>query len=259
MQSDGTCVTAAVWPLAKDPGPWPLVENVMAAQHDPSRIDKPHVRRGWLDIGPGARGRGLTSTSRCLDRRWCGCSVTSCGASMPSTARLRSSGLVRMVQCRALPPRPEPSAPLPQLPWGGYGYSVNNYSFGGILMVHTDLPQPVGDLGHARTFPFPVRYGIAHGARPDDMVAVELGGVAAGLVKAAKKQAGARGLRYCDQLRSAGTRSKASDQGAQCPGNEVQPAARQPDPVLLPADAELAILTIDSWSLLDGGHFAGSD
>ena len=32
--------------------------NVASAQHHPARIAQPHVRKGWLDHGPGAPGRG---------------------------------------------------------------------------------------------------------------------------------------------------------------------------------------------------------
>lgn len=127
----------------------------------------------------------------------------------------------------------------------------------GILMVDTDLPRPVGDIGNARTFPFPVRYGIAHGARPDDMVAVKSGGVAAAFVTAAKEQqkqgasaiATSCGLLARDQQRLT---------------EEVDIPVATSSLLLaslilriLPADEELAILTIDSRSLLDGGHFDG--
>ncbi|MEV0298562.1 hypothetical protein [Nocardia sp. NPDC050710] len=40
------------------PEPMPLIGNVASAQHHRTRIDQPHVRRGWLDRGPGGVGRG---------------------------------------------------------------------------------------------------------------------------------------------------------------------------------------------------------
>ncbi|RDI63545.1 molybdopterin-dependent oxidoreductase [Nocardia pseudobrasiliensis] len=55
--SDGHRLTQ-VRPWSGDPEPMPLIENVASAQHHSTRIATPHVRRGWLDHGPGAPGRG---------------------------------------------------------------------------------------------------------------------------------------------------------------------------------------------------------
>ncbi|QIS20470.1 molybdopterin-dependent oxidoreductase [Nocardia terpenica] len=55
--SDGRRLTE-VRPWSGDPEPMPLIENVASAQHHPTRIDRPHIRRGWLEHGPGAPGRG---------------------------------------------------------------------------------------------------------------------------------------------------------------------------------------------------------
>jgi biotin/methionine sulfoxide reductase len=55
--SDGERLTE-VRPWRGDPEPMPLIENVASAQHHPARIATPHVRKGWLDHGPGAPGRG---------------------------------------------------------------------------------------------------------------------------------------------------------------------------------------------------------
>ena len=38
-----------------------------------------------------------------------------------------------------------------------YGQSV------GIIMLDCDFPRPVGDIGNARSFPFPVRYEVLEG------------------------------------------------------------------------------------------------
>lgn len=45
-----------------------------------------------------------------------------------------------------------------------YGFTV------GILMLDTRFPRIVGDMGNARTFPFPVRYHRVRGADPDLVV-----------------------------------------------------------------------------------------
>src|SRR5450756_1188493 len=55
--SDGERLTE-VRPWRGDPEPTPLIDNVASAQHHPARIAQPHVRKGWLDHGPGAPGRG---------------------------------------------------------------------------------------------------------------------------------------------------------------------------------------------------------
>ncbi|MBU3064514.1 molybdopterin-dependent oxidoreductase [Nocardia sp. NEAU-G5] len=55
--SDGHRLTE-VRPWAGDPEPTPLIENVASAQHHSTRISQPYVRRGWLEQGPGAPGRG---------------------------------------------------------------------------------------------------------------------------------------------------------------------------------------------------------
>ncbi|MFG1626112.1 hypothetical protein [Kribbella sp. NPDC049227] len=43
----------------------------------------------------------------------------------------------------------------------------------GILMLDTKFPRLVGDVGHARTWPFPVAYRIVHGALPARMAQPE--------------------------------------------------------------------------------------
>ena len=48
---DGRVV--GVRPDPADPAPSPLIDNVPDAQHHPTRIDRPAVRRRWLEHGPG--------------------------------------------------------------------------------------------------------------------------------------------------------------------------------------------------------------
>lgn len=55
--SDGTRLTE-VRPWRGDPEPTGLIANVASAQHHPTRIDQPYIRRGWLEHGPGPGARG---------------------------------------------------------------------------------------------------------------------------------------------------------------------------------------------------------
>ena len=40
----------------------------------------------------------------------------------------------------------------------------------GILMLDAQFPRILGDMGNARTWPFPVRYKIVRGASPEVVV-----------------------------------------------------------------------------------------
>ncbi|MCY3876652.1 MAG: aspartate/glutamate racemase family protein, partial [Rhodobacteraceae bacterium] len=40
----------------------------------------------------------------------------------------------------------------------------------GILMLDARFPRIPGDMGNARTWPFPVRYKVVRGASPDHVV-----------------------------------------------------------------------------------------
>src|SRR5258705_6196068 len=47
---DGRAVGVA--PFEKDEHPSPLAQSMVASVYDKSRIDRPHVRKGFLDSGP---------------------------------------------------------------------------------------------------------------------------------------------------------------------------------------------------------------
>ena len=85
--SDGERLVS-VRPWAGDPDPRPLIDNVASAQHHPARIDQPHVRRGWLEHGPGP---STPAAQRAVRRGELGhapstWSPPSCAGSAPSTA-----------------------------------------------------------------------------------------------------------------------------------------------------------------------------
>ena len=46
-----------VKPYPGDPNPNSLIENLTNALDHPVRVDRPAVRRGWLEDGPGPDGR----------------------------------------------------------------------------------------------------------------------------------------------------------------------------------------------------------
>lgn len=40
----------------------------------------------------------------------------------------------------------------------------------GVLMLETRFPRIPGDIGHAKSFPFPLQYRVVRGATPDRAV-----------------------------------------------------------------------------------------
>lgn len=59
----------------------------------------------------------------------------------------------------------------------------------GILMLDTVFPRLVGDIGNARTFPFPVRYKVVRGALPTRVVEQNDGRLLAAFVEGARELA----------------------------------------------------------------------
>ncbi len=57
----------------------------------------------------------------------------------------------------------------------------------GILMVDSQFNRFVGDIGNARTWPFPVQYSIVRGATPAQMISLEDSQVLAPMMEAAQQ------------------------------------------------------------------------
>src|SRR5712671_129555 len=57
IESDGRQLTS-VRPWREDPAPSRILENLAAAHRHAARIGQPHIRKGWLEHGPGAAARG---------------------------------------------------------------------------------------------------------------------------------------------------------------------------------------------------------
>ncbi|NMM98400.1 hypothetical protein [Bifidobacterium olomucense] len=65
-----------------------------------------------------------------------------------------------------------------------YGVSV------GVAMLDSTIPHPLGDIGNATTFPFPVHYAIVQGIGPSDMIAPKSEKVREGFIDAVNTMAG---------------------------------------------------------------------
>jgi len=147
IESDGRRLTS-VRPWPADPAPSRILENLPTAYHHPTRIGQPHIRRGWLEHGPGPAARGsepfvpvswetaLDLLAAELERVYeshgpDGVFGGSYGWASAGRFHHAQSQLHRFLNCL-----------------GGYVRSVNNYSFGtsGVL-----LPHVVGDTGLVMT------------------------------------------------------------------------------------------------------------
>ncbi|WP_280242373.1 molybdopterin-dependent oxidoreductase [Nocardia abscessus] len=141
--SDGERLTE-VRPWRGDPEPTPLIDNVASAQHHPTRIDQPYVRRGWLENGPGPGPRGSesfvpVSWERALDllagelgrvyQQYGAEAVYGGSYGWASAGRFHhaQSQLHRFLNCL-----------------GGYVRHVNSYSLGTSTVF---LPYVIGDIG----------------------------------------------------------------------------------------------------------------
>ncbi|MFI9504171.1 molybdopterin guanine dinucleotide-containing S/N-oxide reductase [Nocardia sp. NPDC052566] len=141
--SDGERLTS-VRPWHGDPEPMPLIGNIASAQHHPTRIDQPYVRKSWLERGPGGAGRGdepfvAVSWERALDLlagelgrvygEFGADAVYGGSYGWASAGRFHhaQSQLHRFLNCL-----------------GGYVRHVNSYSLGASTVL---LPYVIGDVG----------------------------------------------------------------------------------------------------------------
>ncbi|HEX5494678.1 MAG TPA: aspartate/glutamate racemase family protein [Mycobacteriales bacterium] len=71
-----------------------------------------------------------------------------------------------------------------------YGFDI------GIIMLNNDCPRPVGDIGNAATWPFPVLYEVVEDAVPSRVVENAAEGLLPDFVTAARRleRAGVRGI-----------------------------------------------------------------
>ena len=128
-----------------------------------------------------------------------------------------------------------------------YGASV------GILMLDARFPRIPGDMGNARTWPFPVLYRIVRGATPNRVVRENANGLLDAFVAAARDLVadGADGI-----TTNCGFLSLFQDELAEAVGVPVATSSLMQAPLvnrLLPRGKRAGILTI-SGSTLTPGH-----
>ena len=101
-----------VLPHPADPAPSPLLGNVAGALRHRTRVERPAVRRGWLEDGPGpAPGAAASRSSRCPGtRRWTWLAAEHRQGPYRARRPGRLRRLLRLVQRGPLPPRAEPGA-----------------------------------------------------------------------------------------------------------------------------------------------------
>src|SRR5579862_1131161 len=196
--SDGERLTE-VRPWRGDPEPMPQIGNVASAQHHAARISVPHVRKGWLDHGPGAPGRGdepfvpvswdtaldlLAGELRRVYRDHGAEAVYGGSYGWASAGRFHhaQSQVHRFLNCL-----------------GGYVRSVNSYSFGTSAVL---LPHVVGDtnlvMAGATAWPVIADHTgliVAFGGLSPKNSAVASGGIGRHVMGPALAAAVARGCR----------------------------------------------------------------
>lgn len=127
----------------------------------------------------------------------------------------------------------------------------------GIVLMPMRFPRPVGDIGNARTFDYPVAYELAPGMTKERMLATD----AEGMVEVAAEAARAlvdRGVRAVTS--SCGMMAKYQAELADAVPVPIAGSSLVQIPLILrliPRDATLGVVTVDRRSLLDGGHFEG--
>lgn len=127
----------------------------------------------------------------------------------------------------------------------------------GVVLVDVDMPRPVGDIGNGRSFAYPVSYEIAVGAAACDMVAADNTGVVQAFGAAAERLV-AKGVRVITT--SCGLMAAHQSQLVATSSVPIATSALlQVATILqiLPANQNLAVLTIDGPALLAQGQLDG--
>lgn len=121
----------------------------------------------------------------------------------------------------------------------------------GILMLETQFPRVVGDMGNALTWPFPVQYRVVRGATPDLVVRNDASVLSNLFIDAAKDlvASGADGI-----TTNCGFLALIQNELSQAIGVPVAASSLMQVPwiqAMLPADKRVAVLTISKETLTD--------
>jgi len=119
----------------------------------------------------------------------------------------------------------------------------------GILMLAARFPRIPGDMGNARTWPFPVRYKVVRGASPDLVVRQGAPGLLDAFIKAGKELVadGCTGITTnCGFLSLYQAELAAALQVPVATSSLMQASLIQ---TLLPPEKRVGVLTIDAHSL----------
>lgn len=116
----------------------------------------------------------------------------------------------------------------------------------GIIMLDCSFPRPVGDIGNAMTFPYPVHYEVLEGIPPEDLIRQEKETAVNALVQAGKRleAKGVRGI-----LTSCGLLIRYQERLAQTFKIPVATSSLLLLPllgVMIPRDQKIGVITADS-------------
>jgi hypothetical protein len=121
----------------------------------------------------------------------------------------------------------------------------------GILMLQAQFPRIIGDMGNARTWPFPVRYKVVRGASPDLVVRQGAPGMLAPFIEAGRELVddGARLITTNCGFLSLFRADLSAALGVPVAASALEQAAQIQ--AMLPPGRKVGILTISASTLTD--------
>jgi len=127
----------------------------------------------------------------------------------------------------------------------------------GIILLDTDLPRPVGDVGNGRTFSFPVHYEVTPSAAPEQVVELAAAGLLPRFIDTGRRlvDRGARALTTCCGFLAIYQRELADELGV-----PVASSSLLQIPLVLRAiaqDKRVGLITVNGATLTPA-HFDGA-